>query len=134
MPAASACLLRLKSPNDTRLILTCALRPTAPLVTLATQPAPRSVPCAARPGRSRRRGQGDDPSGPTCLLLPTKHVPFREIPNSEPTEHVQHLRPVVHTVRDDMGNAAPIRFLGRGVIEMIDPSLIPPAALGDDSG
>src|SRR4029434_3535585 len=48
--------------------------------------------------------------------------------------HDMHLRPVVHAVCDDMGNATPIRLLRTWVIQTIDPPLIPPAALGDGSG
>jgi hypothetical protein len=50
------------------------------------------------------------------LLLPTENIPLRQPFDPKSAEHVQQLRPMVHAVRNDVGDAAPICLLGRRVV------------------
>ena len=68
------------------------------------------------------------------LLLPTENIALRQSFDPKPVEHVQQMGPMVHPVSNDVGNASPIRLLGRRTIQPVDPPLIPSAALVDGSG
>jgi len=68
------------------------------------------------------------------LLLPTENIALRQSFDPKPVEHVQQLGPMVHAVRNDVGDATSIRLLSRWSVQPVNPPLIPSTALGNGSG
>src|SRR5438105_3772144 len=66
--------------------------------------------------------------------LPTEHVTFDQIADSQQTQQVEQLGAMVHAVREDVGNRAAIRLLLGRVVERVHPQFVEPSLARDSRG